>query len=70
MSLSNKTLQLLAKTLAPTIAEKLYQSDEFVDFLHTVLPDLVDAELGEADEDLHFELSMCVMNRIILTAID
>ena len=45
------------------------QSEEFADFLHNVLPDLVDAELGEADEDLHFDLSMLVMDRIILTAI-
>jgi hypothetical protein len=70
MALSNKTLQLLAKTLAPTIAEKIMQSEEFAEFLHNVLPDLVDAELGEADEDLHFDLSMLVMDRIILTAID
>ena len=70
MALSTKTLQLLAKTLAPTIAEKIMQSDEFVEFLHNVLPDLVDAELGECEEDLHFDLSMLVMDRIILTAID
>jgi hypothetical protein len=70
MALSNKTLQLLAKTLAPTIAEKIMQSDEFVEFLHNVLPDLVNAELGECEDDLHFDLSMCVMDRIILTAID
>jgi hypothetical protein len=70
MALSNKTLQLLAKSLAPTIAEKIMQSDEFVEFLHNVLPDLVDAELGECEEDLHFDLSMLVMDRIILTAID
>ena len=70
MALSNKTLRLLAKTLAPTIAEKIMQSDEFVEFLHNVLPDLVNAELGECEDDLHFDLSMCVMDRIILTAID
>jgi hypothetical protein len=70
MALSTKTLQLLAKTLAPTIAEKIMQSDEFVEFLHNVLPDLVDAELGECEEDLHFDLSMLVMDRITLTAID
>ena len=46
------------------------QSDEFVEFLHNVLPDLVNAELGECEDDLHFDLSMCVMDRIILTAID
>ena len=70
MSLSTKTLQLLAKTLAPTIAEKIMQSEEFADFLHTMIPVQVDEELGECEDDLHFDLSMCVMDRIILTAID
>ena len=70
MALSNKTLQLLVKTLAPTIAEKLYQSYEFCDLMHTMIPALIEAELGEVDDDLHFNLSMCVMDRITLTAID
>jgi hypothetical protein len=70
MSLSTKTLQLLAKTLAPTVAEKIMQSEEFVELLHTMIPALIDAELGEVDCDLHFDLSMLVMEKMYLETYD
>jgi hypothetical protein len=70
MALSTKTLQLLAKTLAPTIAEKIMQSDEFVEFLHTMIPALIEAELGEVEDDVLFDLSLITMEKITLTAID
>jgi len=68
--LSTKALTLLANTLAPKIAEQIMQSDEFVEFLHEHIPALVDAELGECDCDLHFDLSMMCMERLSLQAAD
>jgi hypothetical protein len=70
MSLSTKTLQLLAKTLAPTIAEKIMQSEEFVQLLHTMIPALVEAELGEVDDDVLFDLSLITMEKMSLTVYD
>lgn len=66
--LSTKALTLLANTLAPKIAESIMQSEEFVEFLHTAIPALVDTEVGECDDDLHFDLSMLIMERLSLVA--
>jgi hypothetical protein len=68
--LSTKALSLLANTLAPRIAESIMQSDEFVEFLHTMIPPLIDAELGDCNEEMAFELALCVMEKMRLTAID
>ena len=66
--LNQKTLSLLASTLAPKVAEQLFQSEAFIEFLHEQIPALIDAEIGECDEDLHFDLSMLVMDRMMLKA--
>ena len=68
MTLSHKTFTLLANTLAPKIAEQIMQSESFIEYLHKVIPALVDTEVGECDEDLHFDLSMMVMERLALVA--
>lgn len=64
--LNQKTMTLLANTLAPKVAGQLFQSEEFITFLHEIIPALIDAELGECDDDLMFDLSMMVMERITL----
>ena len=46
------------------------QSDEFVEFLHTMIPALIEAELGEVEDDVLFDLSLITMEKITLTAID
>lgn len=66
--LNQKTMTLLANTLAPKIAEEIVRSEEFIETLMTLIPGLVDKELGECDEDLHFDLSMMVMERMDLVA--
>jgi hypothetical protein len=34
--------------------------------MHEVVPDALKDKLGEIDEDLKFELAMCIMDRISL----
>ncbi len=69
MALSTKALNLLADSLAPKIAEELYSSEAFMEFMHRQVPAIIDAELGECDDDMMFDLSLLVMERIILKAI-
>ena len=64
--LNAKAINLLANQLAPTVAEKLFASEAWVEFLQSNLPGLIDTEIGECDEDLLFELSLCVMDRLSL----
>ena len=69
MALSIKALNLLADSLAPKIAEELYSSEAFMEFMHSQVPAIIDSEIGEMDDDLMFDLSLLVMERIILKAI-
>jgi hypothetical protein len=69
MALSTKALNLLADSLAPKIAEELYSSEAFMEFMHNQVPAIIDSEIGEMDDDLMFDLSLLVMERIILTTI-
>jgi hypothetical protein len=69
MALSTKALNLLADSLAPKIAEELYSSEAFMEFMHSQVPAIIDAELGECDDDMMFDLALMCMERIILKAI-
>lgn len=64
--LSNKAYKMLADVLAPRIANELQCSEQFVQFMHEMIPSLIEKELGEMDEDALFELSMCVMDKFYL----
>ena len=64
--LSNKAYKLLAKTLAPKIAGELFASEAWVDFLHENVPALIEKELGEMDEEVLYDLSLCVMDSLYL----
>ena len=68
--LSDKTIKLLADTLAPKVIERIYQSEEFITFLHEQIPAAIDAEAGEMDDALFFDLAMCVMDKVRLSVYD
>ena len=55
---------MLANVLAPRIANELQCSEQFVNLMHEMIPDLITNELGELDEDTLFDLSLEVMDRI------
>ena len=67
MALSNKTVRDLAKVLSAEVIEFIHNDERYVDFLHEIIPDAVQDKLGDIDEDLKFELSLCVMDRIFFT---
>jgi hypothetical protein len=68
--LSNKAITLLADTLAPKVIERIYQSEEFIEFLHTMVPAAIDAEAGEMDDDLFFDLALAIMDKVRLSVYD
>jgi hypothetical protein len=65
--LSDKAVKILADKVAPEVIEELAMSDAFIEFLHENIPALIDKKLGEMDEDLYFDISMCVMDKVRLT---
>jgi hypothetical protein len=64
MALSEKTISNLASALIPEVIDYIYQDQRWCDFMHEVIPDALQDKLGEIDEDLKFELALCIMDRI------
>jgi hypothetical protein len=66
MPLSNQTISKLADTLTPEVISYIFEDERWCDFLHEIIPDAVQDKLGDVDEDLKYELSLCIMDKIIL----
>lgn len=64
--LSAKTINVLAQSLAGEVIDDLYASEEYVNFMQEMIPDLIKERLGDVDEDLLFELSLATMDKITL----
>ena len=66
MSLSNQTISNLASALVPEVIDYIYEDQRWCEFMHEVIHDALQDKIGEIDEDLKFELAMCIMDRISL----
>jgi hypothetical protein len=64
MALSNQTISNLASALVPEVIDYIYEDQRWCEFMHEVVPDALQDKLGEIDEDLKFELALCIMDRI------
>jgi len=69
MSLSNQTISNLASALVPEVIDYIYEDQRWCEFMHEVVPDALQDKLGEIDEDLKFDLAMCIMDRIGLKSL-
>ena len=66
--LSDKAISTLAEAITPKVIDYIYSSEQWVTFCHETVPEAIDAELGKMDDDLYFDLALCVMDRIMLKA--
>lgn len=66
MALSSKTISNLADALVPEVIDYIYLDERWCEFMQQVVPDALKDKLGEIDEDLQFDLAMCIMDRICL----
>ncbi len=66
MTLSNKALNILAEKIAPKVVDAIFESEEWTTLCHDLVPDVVTRELGNLDDDLHFELSLMIMDKIVI----
>ena len=66
MALSNQTISNLADALVPEVIDYIYLDERWCEFMQQVVPDALKDKLGEIDEDLQFDLAMCIMDRICL----
>jgi hypothetical protein len=66
MALSNRTIQSLSDALAPEVVDYIYQDERWVKFLHEIVPDAIISTLGQVDDDVLFDLSLCVMDSLFV----
>jgi hypothetical protein len=64
MALSPQTVSNLASALVPEVIDYIYEDERWCEFMHEVVPDALEHKLGQIDEELKFELAMCIMDRI------
>jgi hypothetical protein len=64
MALSNQTINNLADALVPEVIDYIYLDERWCEFMQQVVPDALKDKLGEIDDDLQFDLAMCIMDRI------
>ena len=66
MALSNQTIQSLSDALVPEVVEYIFNDDRWINFLHEVVPDAIVTTLGKVDDDVLFDLSLCVMDSLFV----
>jgi hypothetical protein len=66
MALSAETTSKLADALVSEVIDTIHEDERYVTFLHEVIPDAIHSKLGNLDDDLLFDLSMCIMDRMML----
>lgn len=64
MGLSNTTIQNLSKALTEEVIHYILEDERYVDFLQEIIPEFIETKLGNLDEDLKYNLSVCIMDRI------
>jgi len=64
MALSHQTINKLASALVPEVIDYIYQDERWCEFMHEVIPDALQEQLGEIDGELKFQLAVCIMDRI------
>ena len=66
MPLSESTVSKLADALKPDIVQEIYDSEKYYDFMTELIGEALEKKLGNCDQDLFFDLGLCLMDRIEL----
>ena len=64
--LSNQSIRKLSQSIKSDVIEHLYESDEYTEFLQTILPEIVSDLLGDIDEELKHEIAFNLFDSIVL----
>jgi len=66
MTLSASTVKKLADNLTPEVAEEILLDQRVIELLHEIVPETIKSHMGEVDDDLLVELSLCIMDNIYM----
>jgi len=66
MPLSESTVSKLADVIKPDIVQEIYDSEKYYEFMTELIGEALEKKLGKCDQELFFDLGMCLMDRIEL----
>ena len=66
MTLSVSTVRKLAETLTPEVVGDILANEKVIELLHEIVPEIIKNHMGEVEEDLLYELSLCIMDNIYM----
>jgi hypothetical protein len=66
MALSDKSFDQIVSALVPDVITYIEEDSRYVDFMQKVIPDAIQSYLGNIDEGLKSDLSICIMDKIWL----
>ena len=70
MPLSRDSYQNLSAALAQDVAEYIGEDDEWKEFLLGIVPKAIRHHLGDVNENVLFELTQEIAQRIVIVGID
>ena len=66
MSLSANCVSKLVDALKSDVINHIYEDERYMELMNDLVSDALRAKLGDVDEDLFYELGMCLIDRIEL----
>ncbi len=66
MSLSATCVSKLVDALKSDVINHIYEDERYIELMTDLVSDALRAKLGDVDEDLFYELGMCLIDRIEL----
>ena len=69
MALSNSTIQRLADALCDDVVSYINDDVQFFDLMVELIPDAIRSKLGDVDDMIVAELSMCISERLRLIGV-
>lgn len=69
MALSESTIQRLADALSDDVAQFITEDERFFDLMVELIPDAIRDKLGDVDDMVLAELSMCISGQIRLIGV-
>jgi uncharacterized protein YigA (DUF484 family) len=69
MALSANTIIKLSDALSDDVANYIMDQPEFFELLAELVPEAIHAKLGDVDDMVAAELTMCVAERLILKGV-
>lgn len=69
MALSTNTIIKLSDALSQDVADYITDQPEFFDLIVQLIPEAVRAKLGDVDDMVLAELSMCISERLTLNGV-